>query len=199
MIQKIRAYKEKFFEKFDEVQEKLRAQWFAFNPREKMIVSILAGVMGFLIVALIIKETSSLFSKASSDAENNYKNIEKIQTLLKDLSQQRSDLMRYEKLRGNRGESFKLSGFLETESAKYGITIAKTSPARALSADGKESKNEEWLSVDIKDTSLDSILKFLSSVEETLGLRVVELKVKPQFADATKLDVTTVIASLKDL
>jgi type II secretory pathway component PulM len=199
MMEKLRHLKEKIGERYDEAQEKLRATWLAFNPREKMVVSILAGIMGFLIVALIVKETSTLFSRASSEAESNYKNIEKIQALLRELSQQHSDLMRYERLRGKRGENFKLSGFLESEATRYGAVVDKVAPTRALLGDGKENAREEWVEVQLKDTSLDSMLKFLSSIEETLGLKIVELKVKPQFADSTKLDITAVISSTKDL
>lgn len=198
-MNKLRQWKEKAGERVDEIQEKVRAQWLAFNPREKMIVSILAGVMGFLVVTLVLKETIGLFSKVSSEAETNFKNIERLQSLLKDLQQQKTDLSRYDRLRGKRGETFQFQGFLESEAAKFGAVVQKVSPVRAITGSEKEKPTEEWMEVQLKDTSLDSMLKFLSSVEDTLGLRLVELKVKPQFADATKLDITAIIASSKNL
>jgi type II secretory pathway component PulM len=199
MIQKFRQFKEKTIERFDETQEKVRAQWMAFNPREKMIVSTLAGVMLLLLVVLIVKETSSLFSRVSNEAGSNYKNIERIQSLMKDLAQQRADLQRYERLRGKRGDSFKLQSFIESEATRYGAMVQKVSPVRAMGTNDKEKTDEEWMEVQLKDTSLDSMLKFLTSIEETLGLRIVELKVKTQFADSTKLEITAVIASVKNI
>ena len=43
------------------------------------------------------------------------------------------------------------------------------------------------------------MLKFLSSIEDTLGLRIVSLKVNTQFADPSKLDIVTVIANTTNL
>ncbi len=199
MMQKLRQLREKVGERFDELQEKVRAQWMEFNPREKLIVSVLAGVMGLLVFALVAKETTSLFSRVSSEAENNYKNIEKIQSLMKDLQLQQTDLSRFIRLREKRGENFKLQGFVESEAVKFGTVVSKVAPTRALDDSGKEIKTEEWIEVHLKDASLDSMLKFLSSIEDTLGLRIVNLKVNTQFADPTKLDLITVIASTTTL
>ncbi len=199
MIQKLKQFKDKTVERFEEVQEKFRAQWLAFSPREKMIVSSLVGVLTLLIIALVVKETSGLLTKVSSQAEMNFNNIEKIQNLLRDLTLQRGDLMKYERLRGKRGSEFDLQKYIQQEAARYGATVAKISPTRALAADGNEIKDEDWAEVQLKDATLDSALKLLSSVEETLGLKVISLNIKPQFADPTKLDITTVISNTKEL
>lgn len=199
MIQKLKVFREKFTEKFEETHEKLRAQWMSFSPREKMVVSIMAGVMGLLVCALIIKEGATLVSRVSSQSERNLENIEKIQVLLRDLSAQKADLMKYERLRGKRGETFDLQKFLVEEATRYGANLEKSLPTRALSPDGKEIKNEDWVEVTLKDASLDATLKFLSSIEDTLGLKVMELKMKPQFADPTKFEVVTLISSARNL
>lgn len=194
----LRQWKDRLAEKIDESQEKVRAQWLALNEREKKIITTLAGLVAVLIFAVGVKETSSVFTHVASQSESNIKNLEKIQNYVQELHAQGSELMRYERLSSKRGENFVFSAFIESEAKKFGLNIAKTSPAKVLAED-KAEKSEEWLEIQIKDGSLDSIVKFLASIEETLGLGVIELNIKTQFQDITKMDMTAVISNKKNV
>src|SRR4051812_8391536 len=121
MMSAIIRWKEKIAEPIEEWQEKARQQWLSLNPRERLILSVLASVMTLMIAALMIKEATGFFLRQASMAENNYKNIERIQKLSDDLLQQRSDISRYEMLKAKRGENFKLPAFIEAEASKVGV------------------------------------------------------------------------------
>lgn len=193
----ITQWREKVQEPLEELQERLRQQWLSLNSRERLILSILAGVMCLLLSILVIKEATTFFFRSELQAQNNLKNIEKIQRISQDLLSQRSDITRYDRLLDRRGEGFKISTFIEDEAKKYGIVIAKMAPVKAQVDD--KAPEQEWVEVQLKDVSLDSVMKFLQSVEEMLGIRMVELSIKPQFSDSTKLEVTTIFANLKEL
>ncbi|MBN8555981.1 MAG: type II secretion system protein M [Deltaproteobacteria bacterium] len=198
MMTMILRWRDKIAEPLDEWQEKIRQQWISLNPRERMVLSILAAIMVLLIAALIIKEGAGFFLRQAGKAENNYKNIERIQRLSDDLLKQRADISRYEMLKTKRGESFKLSSFLEGEASKSGIVISKMAPTKvkAISDYG----DEEWVEIQFsKETNLDSLLKFLTRAEEGLGVRLVELSIKPDFANPTNLEVIATVANIKEL
>lgn len=195
----LRRWKDKFVEKVEEVQEKFRAQWLALNDREKKILTTLAALVGVLIFAVAVKETSAVFTHVASQSESNIKNLERIQSYVQELQSQNSDLMKYERMFAKRGGDFVFTSFIDTEAKRFGLNLTKTSPTRALT-DSKSDKSdnlEEWLEVQIKDASIDSLVKFLASIEETLGLQLVDLSIKPQFQDITKLDMTVVISNKK--
>lgn len=186
------------FEPLEEFQEKARQQWLSLNPRERTVLSVLAGVLCLLLSALVVKEAAGFFFRAESMAQNNLKNIERIQRLSDELLQQRSEMGRYDRLKGKRGEDFKITTYIETEAAKFGLSIAKMAPTKAQIDD--KAPAQDWVEVALgKEATLDRVLKFLDSVEETLGVRIIELSIKTQFQDPTKLEVTTIIANLREL
>lgn len=190
-------WREKVVEPLEELQERLRQQWLSLNARERMVLSILAGVMCILLSALIVKEAATFFFRSELEAQNNLKNIEKIQRVSQELLTQRTDISRYDRLKEKRGEAFKISTFIESEAQKFGITIAKMAPVKAQV--DEKAPEQEWVEVQVKDARLDSLTKFLQSAEETLGLRIVELDLKPSFSDTTKLEMTATFANLKEL
>jgi type II secretory pathway component PulM len=191
-------WKEKIVEPLEDWQEKARQQWLSLNPRERLILSGLASVMTLLLMALFIKEATGFFFRQTSMAENNFKNIERIQRLSDELLQQKVEISRYDALKEKRGEDFKLSSYIEAEAARVGISITKMAPTKVKS--GKDSGEEDWVEVQLsRDTTLSPLLKFLAGVEQGLGVRIVELSVKPDFTNPSKLEVTAIIANSKNL
>ncbi len=200
----IQKFREQFQEPFEEYQEKARQFWLTLAPREKIIISVLTGILGVLIVVFVVKESTSLLISASSTAERNMENAERIQRLAAELSDQRMELQRYTQLDQKRGgENFSLTGFLNAQAAEAGVTVAKVSSTRPRVTAGKtESADEaeEWVEVQFgKGAALEPTMRFLSEAEEALGVRLVELTIKPDFAEPNKLDVTAVFAGKKTL
>ena len=192
------AWKEKFSERFDEIRERARSWWLGLAPREKIVLSSLAGLVGLLLVAVILKETSFVLNQVAHQAESNYKNMEKIQNWIGELRNQRTSLSRYERLKERRGETFDFQAFIESEAKKFTLTLAKSAPARVVGGANLE-KEEDWLQVELKDGALENLVKFMAGLEETLGLRLVEFTIKTQFQDPTKMDAVVVVASKKTL
>jgi hypothetical protein len=62
-----------------------------------------------------------------------------------------------------------------------------------------EAKDKEYLEVQVKEATLDSALRFLQGIEQTLGLQVLDLTVKPDYANPSRLEMTAVISNQKDL
>lgn len=198
MITKIIPHwREKIVEPLEELQERLRQQWLSLNARERLILSILAGFMCLLLSALVIKEATTFFFRSEFEAQNNLKNIERIQRISQDLLSQRSDIARYDRLKEKRGETFKFSNFIESEAKKFGIGIAKMAPVKAAVDD--KAPEQEWVEVQLKDANLDALMKFFQSAEEMLGVKIVEMNIKPQFSDSTKLEATAIFANLHEL
>lgn len=190
--------REKVFEPLEEWQEKGRQHWLSLNPRERVIVSVLAAVMTTLIAVLVVKEAVGFIYRHEYLAESNLKNVARIQKLTSDLNQQRSDLLKFERLKGKRGTDFQLNKYLENEAGRSGVSIAKISPTKSKTT--QPSENMEWVEVQLmQETMLMPALQFLQSIDETLGLQLVELSIKPQFADPTKLNITAVISNDKSL
>jgi len=163
-----------------------------------MIVSVLASVMIVLLGVLVVKETVTFFSRHENQVQAMMDHIGEIQKLSSEISKQRSDLIRYERLRNRRGQDFKLSTFLESEARKYNVVLEKVGPTKPRNPD--DAAEEEWVEVQLgKDTTLDAALKFFQSAEEPIGVRLVELQMKPQFTDPTKLDVTAIMAAKKEI
>jgi type II secretory pathway component PulM len=191
-------WREKIVEPLDELQERGRQQWMTLNPRERLIVSALASVMVVLIAVLVVKEAFTFFSKHENQVQSMMDHIGDIQKLAGEISRQRSDLVKYERLRNKRGNDFKLSTFLEGEARRYNVAIEKLSPTKPKTTE--KDADEEWIEVKLaKETTLDAALKFLQAAEEPIGVRLVELEIKPQFTDPTKLDVLAIVASRKEI
>lgn len=196
MIKKL--WNEKLAEPLEEIQERLRQHWLSLAPRERMIVSILGSVLLFLLAVLLVKEAYTFFSRHENQITESMSQMTDIQQLSAELSRQRNDLSQFERLRSRRSEDFKLSTFLETEARKYGVTLEKVSPTKPRDVD--VAKEEDWMEVRLaKDTTLDNALKFLRSVEEVLGVRLIDLQIRPQFTDPTKLEVIATVASRKEI
>lgn len=191
-------WREKIVEPLDELQERGRQQWMTLNPRERLIVSVLASVMVVLVAVLVVKEAFTFFSKHENQVQSMMDHIGEIQKLAGEISKQRSDLVKYERLRNKRGNDFKLSTFLEGEARRYNVAIEKLSPTKPKTTE--KDSDEEWVEVKLaKETTLDAALKFLQAAEEPIGVRLVELEIKPQFTDPTKLDVLAIVASRKEI
>jgi len=188
----------KIFEPLADVQDKVRQYWVTLNPRERIILSVLAGVMSLLVVAVVIKQSVGFVFNQASQAEDTLKNITKIQRLSETWIQQRGELLRYERMRGRRGDNFDLIPFINDLASKYGTTVTKISPTRPSSA--TKDMKADWVEVKLGGTtSLSSAMKLLRSIEEPLGVRIHELTIKPQFSDKTKVEVRALVVNLTEL
>jgi type II secretory pathway component PulM len=188
-------WKEKIAEPWDELQEKVRTQWSSLAPRERLILSVLASLFVVLLSILLIKEAFTFFSRHEMRAESDFQNVAEIQKLSSELANQRADLSRYESLRRKRTEPFQINQFIETQARDFNVSLEKISPAKP-----RGDSDEDWVEVRLgKNTTLSSALRFLRSVEEPIGVRLVDLEIKPQFADITKLDVVAVFAIKQEL
>ena len=189
-------WKEKISEPLDELQEKLKAQWSTLAPRERLILSILGAVFVVLLSTLVFKEAFTFFNRHEIKAEADVQNVSEIQKLSSEISAQRNEINRFDSLKRSRGEPFQINQFIEGRARDFNVSLEKISPAKPRG----ENSGEEWVEVRLgKTTSLSAALRFLKSVEEAIGVRIVDLEMKPQFADMTKLDVVAVIAIKQEL
>jgi hypothetical protein len=187
----------KILEKAQDLQEKARQFWMTLNMREKILLSIIAGFMSVLVVAAVVKQGAGLVFERASQAEQTVQNIGKIERLAKKLIQQRGPLLRYERLRAKRGDNFDAISFIKTQASKFGAEVKKVSPTRPKEA---SEENLEWIELQLGgQTSLSAAMKLLESIEEPLGVRIVELSIKPQFSKKSQLEVTALITNAKEL
>jgi type II secretory pathway component PulM len=194
----MRVWKEKIVEPLDDLQERARLAWSGLAPREKLILSILGSVFGLLLVIFLLKESVAFFSRHETEMEQNAVAIQEIQGLTERLAKQRLELSLYERLKNRRPSPFSLNNFLESEARKVGVSLQKTAPTKSRAEEG--AAEEEWMEIQLATgVSLDMAMKYLALVEEPLGVRIVELTMKPQFTDPSKLDVVAIIAARKDL
>ena len=68
-------WRERIAEPFEEIQEKARQQWMALNPRERMILSVLASALVVLLAVLLLKEAVVFFSRHEIQMQENLTNI----------------------------------------------------------------------------------------------------------------------------
>lgn len=190
-------WREKIAEPLEEIQEKVRQQWLGLNARERLILSILAGVLCLLLSVLILKEATTFFFRSELEAQNNLRSVEKIQRISQELLAQRSEMQRYDRLKEKRGDGFKISSFIEKQAQAVGINISRMAPTKALTAENET--DADWVEVQVKEASLESSTQFLSSVEEALGVRLVELEMKPLFSDVTKIEFLAIFSVQKEL
>lgn len=195
---KIQRFKDKWSDTRTDLQEKLSQFWQNLQPRERLLLSITVGTTTFLLLLFFIKNTISVFYDQSTKAEKNYASYSKIQQLAEEMIKQKPLLLRYERLRAKRDENFNTTNFIQQQAANAGVTLTQISPTRPRGT--KETENTEWFELKMGEGStLPSALKLLQSIEEVLGMKVVEISVKPQFSDPTQLDVTAVIMNVKNL
>lgn len=197
MMDAVKRFRDRFSEPLEDLQERARSYWLGLAPRERLILSILGGLTALLFTALLLKETFGFFLGHEHMTESNLKNVSRIQTLAGELATQRADMMKYERLLSRRPSPFKLSTYVESEAQKYGIGVSKAAPSKAPA---NASEGEEFLEITLSSgVGLDRLLKMLQSLEETLGVRLVELTIKPEFADPTKLNVVFTIAGKAEI
>lgn len=192
------VWKEKFAEPIEELQERARQQWLTLKPTERLIISVLAAILALLTAILIVKEAFTFFSRHETQVQESLENINEIQKLSAEISDQRMNLREYDRLKSRRGETFKINSFLETEGQRLGVAIEKVSPTKSRSSE--KGSDEEWYEIKLgKNTTLDMAIRYLQAVQEPLGVRLIDLSMKPQFTDPTHLEVIAVIAALKEI
>ena len=184
-------------ELINEWQEKVRQYWITLNPREKILLSSVAGVMCLLLVLAVGKQIFGAVFERAAQAEQVQANIGTIDRLSKKLRKQQGSLLSYERLRRLRGDNFDLIAEIRKNAPLYGADIKKLAPTRAKKATEEDA---EWIELELGgSTTLSAAVKLLESIERPLGVRIVELSMKPQFSNKSQFEVTALIMNLKEL
>lgn len=195
----LKQIRDQIFEQAEAAREQLRSFWAGLAPRERLILSVASGLLGLVLISFSAKQIGSLFLSSDFDLEQNLEDARRIQSLVAELKNGRFQARRYDRLKEQRPASFQIESFLATQAQTFGLQIREVRPRRINSANAAQS-NEKLFEVDIaKGASLDASLRFLESVEEVIGVRLVELRIRPEFEDASQLDVSFVVALKENL
>ncbi len=190
-------WRDKVVERFEDLQERARQQWMTLAPRERLIVSVMASLLVVLLSVLVVKEVFTFFSRHDRAVQASLENIGSIQSLSAEISAQRTQLIQFDRLRNMRGAEFQLNSFLENQARQFALSVEQINPTKVRTPN--PSAEEDWVEVKLaKDVRLDGVLKWLRAIEEPLGIRIIDLQIKPQFADPTKLEVSAVVAATKE-
>jgi|GEM_PF-5989726 len=192
----MRAWKEKILEKFELLQDQARTTWSNLNKREKIILSSALGLLALTLFAFLIKQFSAFLLSPGFSLEANLKEIHHIQYTVRELKDLRMDARRFDRLQMQQSSNFQLNSFIEQEAQTYRVTLKEIKPTRAKSSLAKEKDELYEIQLD-PSTSLEASLRFLSGVESALGVRILNLNMKPNYTDPTKLEVQAVIAYSK--
>lgn len=192
MLTKIKALKDQLFERTDELQERARTWWSSLNQRERIILGSASAFFGALLVIFLARELSSLISDASDRARGLAEDGKKIQMLINQIVETRTQADRFDNLSSG-GDNSSLKDFSDRQASRFGVALQSAKPGSTKSSLVEE--GEETLEVQLApDVSLSAALNYLEGVQSRLGVRLIHLRIMPNTTDRSKLKVEAMFA-----
>lgn len=192
----LNAIKEKAQELLEQGQDQFRAFWSKLNKREQMILGGVSGLVGVLLIFYILKNLGGFISGSQFDTSSTLTDVSAIQRLLDERRVLRRDARSYERIMGRQNQDFDLQSHAEQKAQSFGIKLKSIKPTRVKSAlaDSTDSLYEVTMDPGV---TLGDAMKFLESLEEPIGVRILSLEMKTNFEDRSKLDIKATLASKK--
>jgi hypothetical protein len=193
----LKTLRENLNHQLEVIRDRCQSFWISLAPREKLILIIAGSLAGFFSIVFVGQLLGRLILESGPSVQDRYVDSKEVIRYISELRGQRFQVQRYDRLKSQRLESFDLEDFLSRESKSFGLELESVVAKRMPSGTSIEA-SEKLFSVKLKSgASLDGGLRFLSKVEDILGLRILELSMAPQFDDPSKLNISFEIA-LKD-
>lgn len=185
--------KEKLVDQLIQLKAKALESWESFNQREKIILSVAAAAFFITLSFYSIKVVSSVFMNSGWHENASASDLRLIQDTVQKLQSLRYEATQFDRLLSRQGKDFQMETFLENQARQHGVSLKSVKPSRAKSASAKS--KDEFFEIELQNgSSLSASLKFLESVDDVLGLRILSLEMKPDFKDSSKLNVNARIA-----
>jgi type II secretory pathway component PulM len=175
--------------------ERLRATFARLNPRERLLVGMLAGLAGAAGAFVFVLEPALAARE---------RNIQRIDALTRDLPVMETLARRIQRFEARSGAAsgsqpsadFSLFAFID-KAASASLTretIASMSPSRRALRDGQE---ESVVELKVNGASLAEIVAFLQRVEKSeQPIYVKRLEIKRRYDDKTRFDATVITGAV---
>lgn len=176
---------DKLYETIDYLQERLRSFWFGLNPREKTILASAAGALVLTLFVLLVQQAANIFQHRIS-SERAMQEIKEIQKLGAEIAATRMEARQYERMQQELGEDFDLENLILQRANRYGVSVQTVDTEQI-------EDNSYHYRVDLaEETSLDSAIRLLVSVEDAIGVSLEELEMLPNNEDPSEMRVNAV-------
>lgn len=174
-------------------QEKARSFWEGLNSRERWIVGIAGGAFTLAITAFVIQFMFGLLLSSFYSPAKVVSELNEIQSLLQDSQSLRQDALQYDRLLRRQTGDFKLETFAENQAKQFGVKI------QSLKASSIKSRwanpQDKLFEIEIeKNSDFEPSMKFLDSLQDSLGVKIVNLEIRSAFKDKSKIDLKAIIA-----
>ncbi|TVQ80413.1 MAG: hypothetical protein EA369_02705 [Bradymonadales bacterium] len=195
-MEKLQALRERLQELFEVTKERLVEFWKPLNPREKMIVGGAVAIFCSALLIFVASQSLQWISRSVAGPRVDISEVEQIRRIVSELGASQMEIRRFERMRAEMGDDFNFREHLETEARRAGLQIRDLQAARPSTPLVGPDEEFYELQLDLQ-SPLPASLRFLNSLDQTLGIRVVGLRVKPSFADRQRAEVRAEIAYRK--
>lgn len=195
-MRKLRLLKDQILERWEDLFERSRTWWAGLSPREKIILGSASGVFGAILIVFVLKTLTTVLTETSRRAESLTENGRRIQSLIQQVNETRTQSQRFDTLMGSLKDTSSLKEYIDRQANRYGVMIAQSKPPTTPST--LATPEDEVLEIQLgTDTSLSAALNFLEAVQNRLGVRILQLRMMPDLTDRQKMNVDALIAKRK--
>jgi type II secretory pathway component PulM len=175
--------------------EVLKTYYARLTERERYIVlGVTGGTVVFLLVLIYISLLTATATMASriDKSRVDLKELSELKTVYSQTQQQIDEL---EQVIRRTDPNFQLATELERIGRKHNVSIDSIKDRPGPPNDYYQ---ETQVSVSVKQITIQNLISFLFDVEHTQQLlRITSLQVKPNFQDATQLNVNFVVSAFQ--
>ncbi|MCB0309261.1 MAG: type 4a pilus biogenesis protein PilO [Bdellovibrionales bacterium] len=175
--------------------EVLKTYYNRLTERERYIVLASgAGSVLFVLFIIYIFVASSISGMAQK-IESNRKNLFKLQELQSTFDETERQVQKIENTIRMTSSDFQLATELEKIARKYKIVIESISNRPGQPT---EIYRESQANITVKGVDIRTLINFFNDIENSPNLmRITSLQVKPDFKDASLLNVTFVVSTFQ--
>lgn len=175
--------------------EVLKSYFDRLTQRERYIALGSAAIGLLLLLFLIFFLFSSMTSSLDKKIEKSRKDYEKIQDIKSDYAKTQTQVNQLERVIRRIDPNFRLATELERLAGKYSISIDSV---KEVASTPNDLYQESKTSVAIKEVNIRTLLSYLHDIENSSQfMRITSLKIKPNFKDASLLNVDFVVSTFK--
>lgn len=193
----LRRLKEKILENFEVYQEQFRGWWSKLAFREKVILGSASGLLGLVLLLAGAQQGFELLSSAFGRVDL-AERLTQVQSQVNRILQLQSQANRYDQLRGGLSDEFNFETEVNRRASRLGLNIDALRPSSTKSLLAEESSRLYEIRFS-KETNLDRSLRFLDDLQSILGVRLINLRMKPGFQDRSQFEVEALFAVSEDL
>lgn len=175
--------------------EVLKTYYARLTERERYIVlgSVAAGIVFLMVLFYFL--LMGINSSFETRLEKNRQALKQLYELKSDFNRVETTVNDMEQMIRRTPPNFQLASRLEEIAQKYGISIGAL---KDRSGQPNELYSEKQSTVTIDSTDLKTLIHFLHEVENSgLLMRITSLQIKPNFKDASLLNVNFVVSTFQ--